>query len=100
MLFSWVYPAITTEGYPIEFEATGRVHTRNLPLIETWRLMEDLTLHLATSAQAPMMALPYDSQTGVFVSQPEVGPVFMVGPRGFRFDQYLNKLPAHGDPAR
>lgn len=99
MLYSPVYPAITTEGYPIEFEATGRVHTRNLPLIETWRLMEDLTLHLATSAQAPMMALPYDSQAGVFVSNPAVGPAFMIGPRGFHFDQYLNNLAAHGNPA-
>ncbi|MEE8153468.1 MAG: hypothetical protein V3T53_00745 [Phycisphaerales bacterium] len=100
MLFSSVYPAITTEGYPIDFEATGRVHTRNLPLIKTWWLTSDLTLQLASSAQVSSMALPYDSQAGIFVSQPEVGPAFLVGPRGFHFDQYLNKLPAHGDPAR
>lgn len=99
-LFSPVYPAITTEGYSIGFEANGRVRTRNLGLTETWRLTEDLTLELVSINGKPTMALPYDSEAGAFVSQPEVGPTFVIGPRGFHFDQFLNNLPAHGDPAR
>lgn len=99
MLFSSVYPVMPTEGYPIEFEANGHVQTRNLPLIVTWRLTKDLTLQFASSEQVSSMALPYDSQAGVFVSQPEVEPTFLVGPRGFHFDRYFNELPAHGDPA-
>jgi len=46
-----------------------------------------------------VMALPYDSQAGVFVLNPPVGLAFMIGPRGFHFDRYLNNLAAHGNPA-
>lgn len=125
-LFSPVFPAITAEGYPIDFEPGGRVRTRNLPPVDTWRLTDDdgITVHLASREQKPgdpgasgvpgvpvvpgawgdpIMTLCYDSTEGVFVFQPPVGPSFVIGPQGFDFVQYLNDLPpprghaAHGD---
>ncbi len=99
MLNSRVYPAITSDGYPIAFEVDGRLQTRNLGLTESWRLTEDLTLELLSINGQPVMMLPYDSQAGVFVSRPPVGPAFVIGPRGYHFDQYLNKLAADGSPA-
>ena len=100
MLNSRAYPAITPEGYPIGFEADSHLRTRNLGLTESWRLTEDLTLELLSMSGQPVMALRYDSDVGVFVFQPEVGPAFVIGPRGFHFHQYLNKLAAHGDRTR
>ncbi len=99
MLNSRAYPAITSDGYPIGFEADGRLRTRNLGLTESWRLTEDLTLELLSISGQLAMALPFDSDVGVFVFQPEVGPAFVIGPHGFHFDQYLNKLAAHGNRA-
>jgi len=99
-LYSPVYPAITAEGYPIEFEAGGRVRTKNLGLTHLWWLTEDLTLSLGHDAESPTMVLPFDSNAGVFVSQRRSGPWFVVGPRGFRFAEYLQERAAHGDRGR
>ena len=91
-LFSWVYPALPIGSYPIKFEASGRVQTENLASTETWQLTEDLTLQLASKARVPRMSLSYDSEAGVFGSQPEAGPAFVVGPAGFGFAEYLQNL--------
>ena len=100
MLYSWVYPAITNEGYPINFLTNGRVKTRNLPPVETWQVTQDLTLQLTSIDHAPIMALSYDSDAGVFVFQPFTGPRFVVGPQGFHFEQYVNKLAVQDNSAR
>ena len=99
MLYSPVYPAITNDGYPIDFQTNGSVQTRNLPPTETWQLTEDLTLQLASINHTPIMAFNYVAEDGIFVFQPLTGPAFMIGPRGFYFIQYSNKLAAQGSSA-
>jgi len=99
MLYSPVFPAITNDGYPIDFQTDGLVQTRNLSLVETWQLTEDLTLQLASIKHAPIMAFAYVAEDGVFVFHPLFGPAFVIGPKGFHFMQYSNKLAAKGSPA-
>lgn len=99
MLYSGVFPAITNEGYPIDFQTNGYVKTRNLPPVETWQVKQDLTLQLASIEHAPIMAFAYVAEDGVFVFHPLFGPAFVIGPKGFHFMQYSNKLAAKGSPA-
>ncbi len=101
-LFSWVYPVLPAEGYPIDFETGGRVQTENLAMVETWWLTEDLTLQLASRTEVPRVSLYYDSAAGVFASQPETEPMagFVIGPIGFGFADYLPSRAAHTNRAR
>ncbi len=98
MLYSPVYPAITSEGYPIDFQTNGFVLTRNLPPVETWQLKQDSILQLASIDHAPIMAFNYVAEDGVFVFKSLAGAAFIVAPRGFHFMQYSNKLAAQGNP--
>ena len=99
MLYSPVYPAITNDGYPIDFQTNGSVQTRNLPPTETWQLTKDSILQLASINHAPIMAFKYVAEDGIFVFHPLTGPAFMIGPQGFHFMQYSNKLAAQGSSA-
>lgn len=90
-LFSMVFSALPRGGYPIGFEADGRVLTQNLALVDRWRL-DGQTLLLSTGPDIPRESLIHDTAAGVFVSPAGARPALVIGPEGFDFLHYLQNL--------
>lgn len=92
-LFSLLFSRLPPDGYPIVFEANGKVHTTNLPLIKEWRLISDNVLVLSRENGSPVYELQWIDRDRTFVHRisdgAAAGQDILIAASGFPFLDFL-----------
>jgi hypothetical protein len=89
-LYSAAFSMQRSDGFPIAFQKSGEVDTKNLVTVTNWALTREGLLELRTRFDDVAYALQYDEANGLYFKRdfPWKGHVMLIFPAGFDFSAY------------
>jgi hypothetical protein len=89
-LFSLIFSVMPSDGFPIEFRASGEVATKNLSLVKTWTIAKNRTLDFYDSSGNKIYIFKYIEKEKIFVHTMSnggmKGNIIVIAPRNKSFD--------------